>query len=516
MICHHLPKKRRREDPVAPKKRLRAKPGQLCQLNLDVLFLIAEYIHPTDLLSLARTCKSLRELLMDKSSTFVWKTARSQVKSLPDCPADLTEPEYANLIFYARCHGCGKYTITILCRVRRRYCPGCRIRGLRILSSCNEIIRKNTVLAAENILAKKEYSTRVDRDQAASFMHEYRQSPDKKQFTSDKQQQCSAILQHAKKCETFQKRRDLLRKNAQKKRQRERADEIFHRLNEHGYQREINHFGYHLIEESWRSDFRTSKPLTDKEWDKKWPEWAKIMNNFRSQRLQADVYQPRRHSLKSAYDGYVAFPSPDAPSFDILPHVADIARFLPFREIIKAPEKTRMSDKPFASAFAQLPVLVAEWKKKLDAELAELVNIPSRLSSEYASSCRALSSSSTTRAESLGTDLDKLRLACALFQTKCAGVFAHLEVFSVSILDRIYPDCKKDDSERLGSISDRFGIRFLEEAPYIVFACGLDPNVATVDNMDHRNARLRCLCCDDSPNTVMSWRGAMWHAYSRH
>lgn len=41
---------------------------------------------------------------MDKSSTFVWKTARSQVKSLPDCPADLTEPEYANLVFYARCH----------------------------------------------------------------------------------------------------------------------------------------------------------------------------------------------------------------------------------------------------------------------------------------------------------------------------------------------------------------------------------------------------------------------------
>lgn len=57
-----------------------------------------------DLLNLSRTCKSLRELLMDKSSMFVWKTARRQVIGLPDCPADLTEPEYANLVFCARCH----------------------------------------------------------------------------------------------------------------------------------------------------------------------------------------------------------------------------------------------------------------------------------------------------------------------------------------------------------------------------------------------------------------------------
>lgn len=57
-----------------------------------------------DLLNLARTCKSLRGLLMDKSSVFVWKTARRQVQDLPDCPADLTEPEYAHLVFCARCN----------------------------------------------------------------------------------------------------------------------------------------------------------------------------------------------------------------------------------------------------------------------------------------------------------------------------------------------------------------------------------------------------------------------------
>jgi len=41
---------------------------------------------------------------MDKALAFVWRTARRQVRGLPDCPADMTEPEYANLLFYSRCH----------------------------------------------------------------------------------------------------------------------------------------------------------------------------------------------------------------------------------------------------------------------------------------------------------------------------------------------------------------------------------------------------------------------------
>jgi hypothetical protein len=40
---------------------------------------------------------------MAKSSALVWKIARRQFKGLPDCPADLTEQEYADLAFSARC-----------------------------------------------------------------------------------------------------------------------------------------------------------------------------------------------------------------------------------------------------------------------------------------------------------------------------------------------------------------------------------------------------------------------------
>ncbi|KAG6382003.1 hypothetical protein JVT61DRAFT_634 [Boletus reticuloceps] len=397
-------KKTRREDTAAPNTRRRGKPGELCQLNLDVLFLIAAYIHSVDLLNLARTCKSLRQLLMDKSSTFVWMEARRQVKGLPACPAYLTEPEYANLVYCARCHGCGKYTTTILWDVRRRYCPGCRIRRLRLLSSCNEVIRKHKVLAEEYITVKKVRQVRVDKDQAASFMDDYRQSSDKKQFISDKQKQRSVIISHARKCGVWQEKRELEHKQDRKARQWDRYRRIFQCLEQLGYSPEIGYFGRSSILRSRESDFRTSKPLTDKD-------------SRPQMHLRSIFFHTWPTSLVSLLLGMY----------------------------MQAPE-IQVNDESFTSAFAQLPVLVAEWKKKLDAELANLVKIPSRLPSENSTSRRASAPRRATQSSS--TDLDRLQLACALFPTDHAGVFTHLEVFSVSMLNRTYGKGCEDDSER--------------------------------------------------------------------
>jgi hypothetical protein len=57
-----------------------------------------------DVLSLARTTKYLRSTLMSRSSISVWKTSRANISGLPDCPTDLSEPQYANLAFDTSCH----------------------------------------------------------------------------------------------------------------------------------------------------------------------------------------------------------------------------------------------------------------------------------------------------------------------------------------------------------------------------------------------------------------------------
>ena len=260
------------------------------------------------------------------------------------------------------------------------------------------------------------------------------------------------------------------------------------------------------------------------EWSRMWPAWDKIMTNFRLKRLEATLYQPRRRLLVTEYDRYVMHPSPDSPTLHFLPHTLDLARFPLFRDVIRTPEDTQLDDKPFAPAFAQLPTLVNEWAQKLNTEIAGLVKMPSCLSSDVVSASLYKAPSNGEQTGSFQTDLDKLHLACAVFHVGGTGAFAHPEVLSVSMAnDVMFPNhgtnldaigvglgsirCE-DDSERTGSIHDRFGLQFLDEAPYIVYACGLDPNVATVDDMDHRNARLKCLCCGGRI-LVMNWRHAV-------
>ena len=105
-------------------KKPRGKRGLLSQLTefpLDVLFEVFIYqgtvrhlrvlqifghLHPYDLLRLSRTTKDLRNILMSKSSAFVWRAALENVDGLPDLPVELNEPQFVHLAFDTRCHIC--------------------------------------------------------------------------------------------------------------------------------------------------------------------------------------------------------------------------------------------------------------------------------------------------------------------------------------------------------------------------------------------------------------------------
>ena len=117
-------KRKSRENKVNSQvKRFRGKHGllkQLVEMPLDVLFEVCAILHllmmtsqflqifghlkPLDLLHLARTTKDLRAILMKRSSISIWKRARSQLNGLPDCPDDLSEPQYAELLFGKACN----------------------------------------------------------------------------------------------------------------------------------------------------------------------------------------------------------------------------------------------------------------------------------------------------------------------------------------------------------------------------------------------------------------------------
>lgn len=66
---------------------------------------MAGHLDPLDLLHLSRTCRRIRDLLMSKRSAPIWRAARDNL-SLPSCPTDLNEPQYAKLLFDTDCHVC--------------------------------------------------------------------------------------------------------------------------------------------------------------------------------------------------------------------------------------------------------------------------------------------------------------------------------------------------------------------------------------------------------------------------
>lgn len=70
--------------------------------SMDRELQIANYLHPCDLLNLARLSKDFHGFFLSRSTAYVWRRALNEVK-LPPCPEDLCEPEYASLIFDAFC-----------------------------------------------------------------------------------------------------------------------------------------------------------------------------------------------------------------------------------------------------------------------------------------------------------------------------------------------------------------------------------------------------------------------------
>ncbi len=63
---------------------------------------IAKHLSPGDLLQLARCSRPFREMLMSKTSKHIWKVAR-EAHGVPNCPDDLSEPRFADLLFGKGC-----------------------------------------------------------------------------------------------------------------------------------------------------------------------------------------------------------------------------------------------------------------------------------------------------------------------------------------------------------------------------------------------------------------------------
>ncbi|KAG8686354.1 hypothetical protein FRC08_012547 [Ceratobasidium sp. 394] len=81
--------------------------GQFLDLPLEIFNQIMIYLLPADVLSLARSNKLIRNILMSRASRPLWQAAFHNIPQMPPCPQSLCEPQYASLVFSETCSKCG-------------------------------------------------------------------------------------------------------------------------------------------------------------------------------------------------------------------------------------------------------------------------------------------------------------------------------------------------------------------------------------------------------------------------
>ncbi|KAG8791952.1 hypothetical protein FRC12_007693 [Ceratobasidium sp. 428] len=62
---------------------------------------------PKDLISLTRSNKLFRKILMNKTAIYIWHGVMRNIPGIPPCPPHLSEPHYLALIYTHNCSMCG-------------------------------------------------------------------------------------------------------------------------------------------------------------------------------------------------------------------------------------------------------------------------------------------------------------------------------------------------------------------------------------------------------------------------
>ncbi|CAE6495234.1 unnamed protein product [Rhizoctonia solani] len=89
--------------------RIKGKLSGILLLPIEVFVEIMKQLALPDVLSLSRSNKFFRQMLMMRSATTlnIWQGSVDNVPGLPPCPEDLCEPQYAALIYTKYCSMCG-------------------------------------------------------------------------------------------------------------------------------------------------------------------------------------------------------------------------------------------------------------------------------------------------------------------------------------------------------------------------------------------------------------------------
>ncbi|CAE6343341.1 unnamed protein product [Rhizoctonia solani] len=289
---------------MAPRKRRRTQKKQACEqdhrlslldMPIEILSEVGSYVLPIDLLSLSRTNKSLRSLLMDRSSRHVWQSAMQNMEGLPHCPSNWSEPRYLSLIFSKTCSICNKPARSRIDEVLLvRLCGGCRDEKLMPLGELPKSLY-SLVHHSTRITRRESHVLREDAEAVCNRYNQLRKYGDGVLF--------GAWVEHRKR-RTSNRRKHALKLieflDALEQGQIHERDDLKATRRAEVDQRRHGFYNYQW-KKQWLALVEQPKQLTERVWTNLYPKLHDILESNRQARLtkeRAERQRARKTCLK--------------------------------------------------------------------------------------------------------------------------------------------------------------------------------------------------------------------------
>ncbi|KAJ8462823.1 hypothetical protein ONZ51_g10653 [Trametes cubensis] len=512
-------------------------------MPLDILMEIVVLLHPRDLLNLARTSKEWRAFLMNRRQEPLWKASRTrQEPTLPDLPPFLSEPAYANLMFFKHCSGCLKPTApNVYWEFGLRLCdPECS--SLLSLRYRNEHPDGYYTVVSQVGDTGYTYLSCVLpprgsrhrqcaylRSEINEFCQRWKGLTTKEEKVQFLQERHEAIRIRAEICKPLREW-DMARKSDRvdelEALKEERFLAVQRRLADEGWDKELGFMGQAGLQELCllRCVKKPTK-LTAKAWSNMRGEVIEFMQKIRTTRVsyeRQELVEQRIKCLCAAYEEHLTTGTQEQrlrhDGYELGP--GDLAYIPVFAELLEAGDDTEVSKRSFLSLMAQerWPAYVAQWKERIKG------------------CCKAIALADLAGRNVPVHDADNvLRLAVAEFRCRLCketglrwpDILNHRCFRSRSAGWRPLVDLNFDASVRFICKGDVFlvnpdSLRLHPAALEVVAACGQDYGKVTYEEMQACPVRLVCnhdthwLYQCPRPRPLLDWRAAIDHRREIH